>query len=110
MSGCPPPPAIVDSYPNPQCHSLSWLWCEPDGFGHLFLYMVVLGLFHGLFVLPVILSIINPSSISDIIIKTEIAAAKTETETQKEEGAEAEGEQAEERGQKKLQTQATSNP
>ena len=62
--------------------------------------MVVLGLFHGLFVLPVILSIINPSSISDIIIKPEIAAAKTETETQKEEGAEAKEEQAQEGGQK----------
>ena len=101
--------------------------------------MVVLGLFHGLFVLPVILSIINPSSISDIIIKPEIAAAKTETETQKEEGAEAKEEQAQEGGQKdeeeeeklvaatpavgavqdtsaraqrlaKLQSQATSNP
>ena len=101
--------------------------------------MVVLGLFHGLFVLPVILSIINPSSISDIIIKPEIAAAKTETKTQKEEGAEAKEEQAQEGGQKeeeeeeklvaatpavgavqdtsaraqrlaKLQSQATSNP
>ena len=37
------------------------------GFGFLFMYMVVLGLFHGLLVLPVVLSLVNPASIAHII-------------------------------------------
>ena len=53
---------------------MSILSCGPGkafyGFGFLFMYMVVLGLFHGLCVLPVILSIVNPTSISDIIKPT----------------------------------------
>ena len=35
--------------------------------GTLFCYMVVLGVFHGLCVLPVLLSIVNPASISSLI-------------------------------------------
>ena len=37
------------------------------GFAFLFMYMVVLGLFHGVLVLPVVLSIMNPGSIAHII-------------------------------------------
>jgi len=37
------------------------------GFGFLFMYMVALGLFHGLLVLPTVLSIIAPASIAHIV-------------------------------------------
>jgi Niemann-Pick C1 protein len=46
------------------------------GFGTLFCYMVVLGIYHGLFLLPVVLSIFNPSSISAIMIKMPEAKTK----------------------------------
>ena len=37
------------------------------GFAFLFCYMVFLGLSHGLLVLPVVLSIVAPSSISQVL-------------------------------------------
>eukprot|EP01052_Picozoa_sp_SAG31_P012376 SAG31_NODE_722_length_12572_cov_2.409124_11_plen_151_part_00 len=45
------------------------LACGPGkpfyGFGSLFCYMVFLGLYHGLLVLPVVLSVLNPKSIAE---------------------------------------------
>jgi len=46
------------------------------GVGFLFMYMVVLGLFHGLLVLPVVLSIVNPASIAHIIKDVETKQTK----------------------------------
>lgn len=56
------------------------LSCGPGkpfyGFGALFCYMVALGLYHGLLVLPVVLSWVNPKSIADAFkIRVEVKCA-----------------------------------